>query len=87
MTKKELVKALAAKQGITQTTAEAHLTALMEIIKEELSAGNEVNLSRDFGTFKPVTRKGVIPATIPAKEYESKSVKFSISDSFKRALN
>lgn len=86
MTRKELVKALAAKQGITQIAAEEFLTALKEIVKEEISAGNEVTLGNDFGTFKPTHRTGVAPGP-KGGEYSSKSIKFAISDPFKRALN
>ena len=85
MTRKELVKALADKQGITQITAGQFLDALKDIIKEEVSAGNEVTLGPDFGTFKPVTRTGVVPYT--KTQYNSKSVKFSISAGFKTSLN
>lgn len=85
MTRKELVKALATKQGITQTTAEQHLDAVKSIIIAEISAGHEVVLGPDFGTFKPVTRNGVVPGT--KTQYNSKSVKFSISAGFKTSLN
>ncbi len=85
MTRKELIKALATKQGITQATAEAHIDAVKSIIVAEVSAGNEVVLGPDFGTFKPVTRNGVIPGT--KTQYNSKSVKFSISAGFKTSLN
>ena len=86
MTRKEFVKALADKQGITQITAEQFLDAVKSIIVAEISAGKEVNLGSDFGTFKPVTRTGVIPGTEKAP-YTSKSVKFSISRPFKTSLN
>ncbi len=85
MTRKELIKALATKQGITQATAEAHIDAVKSIIVAEVSAGNEVVLGPDFGTFKPVTRTGVVPGT--KTQYNSKSVKFSISAGFKTSLN
>lgn len=85
MTKKELVKALAAKQGITQTTAEQFLDAIKSIIVAELTAGKEVSLGSDIGTFKPVTRTGVIPNT--DTRYSTKSIKFSISAPFKTSLN
>ena len=87
MTRKELVKALADKQGITQITAGQFLDALKDIIKEEVSAGNEVTLGPDFGTFKPVTRNGVVPGSNPVRQYSSKSTKFDLSAAFKRALN
>ena len=85
MTRKELIKALADKQGITQITAGQFLDALKDIIKEEVSAGNEVTLGPDFGTFKPTERSGTVPGT--TKLYSSKSVKFSVSAPFKRELN
>ena len=85
MTRKEFIKALAEKQGITQLAADKFLDALKDIIKEEISAGNEVTLGPDFGTFKPVTRNGVVPGT--KTQYNSKSVKFSISAGFKTSLN
>ena len=87
MTRKELVKSLADKQGITQITAGQFLDALKDIIKEEVSAGKEVTLGPDFGTFKPVTRNGVVPGSNPVRQYSSKSAKFDSSAAFKRALN
>ena len=85
MTRKELVKALAEKQGITQITAEQLLDAIKSIIVAELTAGKEVNLGSDLGAFKTVTRTGVIPGT--DTRYSTKSVKFSISAPFKTSLN
>lgn len=85
MTRKELIKALAEKQGITQITAEQFLDAVKSIIVAELTAGKEVHLGSDLGTFKPVTRTGVIPDT--DTRYSTKSVKFSISAPFKTSLN
>lgn len=86
MTRKEFVKALADKQGITQTTAKQFLDAVKSIIVAELTAGKEVTLGSDFGTFKPVTRTGVGPG--PSKlPYSSKSVTFKISAPFKTSLN
>ena len=86
MTRKELIKALATKQGITQATAEQFIEALKGIIKNELSAGNEVTLGSDFGTFKLTNRTGVIPGS-KGVQYSSNSVKFSISSPFKTRLN
>ena len=85
MTRKEFIKALAEKQGITQLAAEKFLDGAKSIIVAEVSAGNEVVLGPDFGTFKPVTRTGVVPGT--KTQYNSKSVKFSISAGFKTRLN
>ena len=86
MTRKELIKALAEKQGITQLAAEKFLDGAKSIIVAEVSAGHEVVLGPDFGTFKPVTRNGVSPG-VTKTPYSNKSVKFSISAAFKRALN
>ena len=85
MTRKELIKALAIKQGITQATAEAHIDAVKSIIVAEVSAGNPVTISNTFGAFKPITRSGKVPST--GKPYTSKSVKFSPSAALKRGLN
>ena len=85
MTRKELIKALAQKQGITQATAEAHLDAVKSIIVAEVAAGNPVTISNTFGAFKPITRSGKAPGT--GKSYTSKSVKFSPSAALKRVLN
>ena len=87
MTRKELIKALATKQGITQATAEAHIDAVKSIIVAEISAGREVVLGPDLGTFKPTTRTGVVPGSKPARQYSSKSTKFDVSAAFKRTLN
>ena len=87
MTRKELIKALAEKQGITQITAEQFLDAVKSIIVAELTAGKEVTLGYNFGTFKPVTRNGILPWSDPVRRYSSKSAKFDPSAAFKRALN
>ena len=85
MTRKELIKALATKQGITQATAEAHIDAVKSIIVAEVAAGNPVTISNTFGAFKPITRSGKAPGK--GKPYTSKSVKFSPSAALKRVLN
>ena len=85
MTKKEFIKALAEKQGISQVKATELLQDFKVIIKNELIAGNEVTLGSDFGTFKPTSRSGKVPGT--SKDYSSNSVKFSVSDPFKKELN
>lgn len=85
MTKKEFIKALAEKQGISQVKATELLQDFKVIIKNELLAGNEVTLGSDFGTFKPTSRSGKVPGT--NKPYTSKSVKFVVSAPFKRDLN
>lgn len=85
MTKKDFIKVLAEKQGISQVEATKQLDAFKGIVKDGLISGEEVNLGSDFGTFKPTERSGTIPGT--TKAYSSKSVKFSVSAPFKRDLN
>ncbi len=85
MNKKEFIKVLATKQEISQGAASDILDSVKGIIKTELTAGNEVVLGSDFGTFKPTRRTGLVPGT--NTKYDSSSVKFSISAPFKKALN
>lgn len=85
MNKKEFIKALADKQGISQVKATELLQDFKSIIKNELIAGNEVVLGSDFGTFKPTSRSGKVPGT--NKPYSSKSVKFTVSAPLKKDLN
>lgn len=85
MTKKEFIKALAAKQGIKQTKASEILEDFKGVLMSELVAGNKVHLGDNFGTFKPITRTGVVPRT--NKKYSTKSIKLCISAPFKKSLN
>lgn len=85
MTKKDFIKTLATEQGISQVEATKQLDAFKKVIKNGLYSGEEVNLGSDFGTFKPTTRDGKVPGT--NKLYSSKSVKFRVSDPFKKELN
>lgn len=85
MNKQEFIKKLALVQGVSQSKAEDILTDVKRVISEEITAGNDVSLGQDFGTFKPVTRTGTVPGT--TNKYSSNSVKFSISAPFKRELN
>jgi len=65
MTKKDLVRKMAEKSGMTQKGTKAVLNSLMESIEEALVDGDEVKLSK-FGTFKSVVRaprKGRNPQT------------------------
>ncbi|MDO4216211.1 MAG: HU family DNA-binding protein [Bacteroidales bacterium] len=50
MTKAELVKEIAAKTGIEANAVSAVVESLMETIKDNMAAGNEVFL-RGFGSF------------------------------------
>ena len=87
MTRKELVKAVALKRGVSKAVASDIINDVTAIIVAEVAAGNPVTVGPTFGIFKPVTRNGIVPGSIPARTYTSKSVKFDISDAFKRVLN
>ena len=86
MTRKELVKAVALKRGISQAVASDIINDVTAIIVAEVAAGKHVTVGSTFGIFKPVTRNGIVPGSIPARTYTSKSVKFDVSDAFKRVL-
>jgi len=90
VTKQNIAEMLAEKQYTTVTTAKQTVEALIEILTEELKAGNSIML-RGFGTLKVVDtkpRKGRNPKTsetidIPA----GKKVKFNASEEIREALN
>ena len=56
MNKRELVRAISEKTGISMKSSEACLNAFLETVTEELAEGNKVQLI-GFGTFKTVERK------------------------------
>jgi len=86
MTRQELITAIASEhKALTKSDVESILVSFGNILTKQLSAENSINLGRDIGTFKPVTRNGTIPGT--NKPYSSKSVKFQPSAALKRALN
>ena len=86
MTKNELLQELALSTDLgTKAAADRVLDHLTSIITAQVAAGNSVALGQSFGTFKPTARSGKVPGT--NTPYTSKSVKFSISAPFKRALN
>jgi nucleoid DNA-binding protein len=86
MTKSELINKLALCDAIgTKKAAGEVLDYLSATIVAELSAGNQVVLGQNLGTFKPVTRSGKVPGT--GKPYTSTSTKFSVSAALKRELN
>lgn len=65
MNKTEFIKAVADKAGITLKDAKAAVDASLEVIQDEVVAGNEVAFV-GFGTFAKKTRaarKGINPAT------------------------
>lgn len=57
VTKRDLAKALAGKQDLTQMRAAQIIQSLLDEIADELSAGNRLEL-RDFGVLEPRLRKG-----------------------------
>lgn len=65
MNKTEFIKAVADKAGITLSDAKAAVDASLEVIQDEVAAGNEVTFI-GFGTFlrkNRAARKGINPAT------------------------
>ncbi|MGL1861732.1 MAG: HU family DNA-binding protein [Pseudodesulfovibrio sp.] len=56
MTKAELVAKIAEKNGTSKAQAEASMNAILDIIKDELAAGNKLTLT-GFGTFSVSARK------------------------------
>lgn len=90
MNKKELIKAISEKLGVTQKAAGEQVDAIIDVITETLVAGDEVSLT-GFGKFSVVERaerQGVNPATsekitIPA----SKAPKFKASSTLKNLVN
>ena len=75
MNKNDLVKAMAAKAGMTNVDAKKALDAFIEVTKETVKAGDEISLV-GFGSFKVIERSartGINPQTkakveIPAKK-------------------
>ncbi|MDD7388357.1 MAG: HU family DNA-binding protein [Lachnospiraceae bacterium] len=55
MKKAELIAAMAAKAGIKKTDAQKALDAFIEVVSEELAAGEKVQLT-GFGTFEVAER-------------------------------
>ena len=65
MKKSELITAVAGKEGLSKTKMAEVLDTLLAVIKEEVCAGNEVQLY-NFGTFSRslrTERNGVNPST------------------------
>ena len=90
MTRKDLIEAVAIKCSIPIKSAAAVVNATFQIIRDELSVGNEVKALRfgKFGFKNRVAREGVNPRTrepiqIPARKVPT----FTASKSFKEAVN
>lgn len=94
MNKTELINALHERMKdmspITKGEAELAVGATLDIITDELAAGNKVSLI-GFGTFEPTThtaRTGRNPRTGEAIEIPaSKGVKFKAGKTLKEAVN
>ena len=56
-TKKEIIKEVSDRLGLTQTLSSKMLHMVLEIVTRELSAANNVVI-RDFGTFETKVAKG-----------------------------
>jgi len=90
MNKTELVAAIAKNTELTKKDAEKALKAFIDVVGEELSKGEKVQLA-GFGTFEVVeraAREGINPRTkeaisIPA----SKAPKFKPMKSLKEKVN
>lgn len=91
MTKAELVEKIYMKAGLpTKTKAEDALDAVLDVLKETLTAGDSITFT-GFGSFKIVTRaerKGRNPATgAPITIPETKVIKFTPGKALKDAVN
>ena len=93
MTKKELIRGISAKSGLTQKDSEVFLSAFVDVLTEELNKGEKVKV-KDLGVFEPKVigaRIGTLKqadGTVFEWETEaSKGVKFSPSGILKDAIN
>ncbi|MCQ2495883.1 MAG: HU family DNA-binding protein [Lachnospiraceae bacterium] len=90
MNKTELVAAIAEKAGLSKKDSESALKAVIDVITEELIAGEKVQLV-GFGTFevaKREARTGKNPSTGAAIEIAaSKAPKFKAGKALKDAVN
>ena len=90
MNKSELITSMAEKSQLTKKDADNALKAFIEVVGDELSKGEKVQLA-GFGTFEVAERaqrEGINPRTketitIPA----SKSPKFKAMKSLKEKVN
>ena len=90
MKKTEIMSALAEKTGLTKADVEKVYNATFELIKEELSKGNEISVA-GFGKFKiteRAAREGRNPQTGETiKIAASKSVGFKAGKELKEPVN
>jgi DNA-binding protein HU-beta len=91
ISKSDLIKAVAAAQGTTQTTVESIINEVLNFIKNAATAGNAVHLGNGFGVFtskqtKAMTKSHPLtkaPIDVPAKRV----IKFNASAALKSAVN
>lgn len=90
MNKSELIDALSAKTELTKTDISKTLNGFVEIVTNELSKGNEIQLV-GFGTFKinkREARKGRNPSTGASIDIAASNVpSFKVGKSLKDACN
>ena len=90
MNKKELIKAISEKLGVTQKAAGEQVDAILEVITEALAAGDEVSLT-GFGKFsvtERAAREGRNPQTGETIQIAaSKSPKFKAGKALKDMVN
>ncbi len=90
MNKTELIDALAEKSGLAKTDAEKALSSFLQIVTEQLQAGNEVTIT-GFGSFmakRREARMGVNPQN-PSQKIQIPAVtvpKFKAGKTLKDAL-
>ncbi|HHW46041.1 MAG TPA: HU family DNA-binding protein [Clostridiales bacterium] len=90
MNKSELIAAISAKSGLTKKDADKALSAFMDVITEQLKAGDKVQLI-GFGTFEVrerAARTGRNPQTkAPIKIPATKVPVFKAGKSFKEVIS
>ncbi|MEV7971766.1 HU family DNA-binding protein [Cellulomonas sp. NPDC089187] len=85
----ELVQAIAAKAGLTNTAADAALKAFQEVLVEQLSAGESVTIPGLFAVSRAerAARKGINPQTGEAMDIAAGyRVKITAGSVLKRAV-
>jgi DNA-binding protein HU-beta len=89
VTKTALIAKIADKLEVSQSQSEKFLNTFIEVVTENLKAGNEITIT-GFGTFKRTTRKarkGVNPKTgAPMDIAASTSVSFKTGKTLKEAV-
>ena len=90
MNKSDLIAAIAAKTGSTKKDAEATLNAFVDVVTEQLKAGDKVQLV-GFGTFEVserAAREGRNPQTGKTMTIAAcKAPKFKAGKALKDAIN